>query len=40
LMNQVEQQAAQDPNAGEILKRLEKIYGAALKMSMQKSIGK
>lgn len=40
LMNQVEQQSAQDPNAGEILQRLEKLYRAILKISMQKNLGK
>lgn len=38
LMNQVEQQVAQDPNAGEVLKRLETVYRAVLKRSMQKNI--
>lgn len=38
LMNQVEQQAAQDPNAGEVLKRLETVYGAVLKRAMQKNM--
>ncbi|MCS6992341.1 MAG: CpXC domain-containing protein [Anaerolineales bacterium] len=38
LMNQVEQQAAQDPNAGEVLKRLETVYRAVLKRSMEKNI--
>lgn len=38
LMNQVEQQAAQDPNAGEVLKRLETVYGAVLKRTMQKNM--
>lgn len=40
LMNQVEQQGQKDPNATEILKRLEKIYGAALKITMQKNLSK
>lgn len=40
LMNQVEQQAAKDPNSGEILKRLETLYRAILKKSMQKNLGK
>ena len=38
LMNQVEQQAAKDPNASEILKRLETLYRALLKKSMQKNL--
>jgi hypothetical protein len=38
LMNQVEQQGSQDPQAGEVLKRLEKIYRAALKRAMQKNL--
>lgn len=38
LMNQVEQQAAKDPNAGEILKRLETLYRIVLKQSMQKNL--
>lgn len=40
LMQQVEQQGASDPNSGEILARLEKIYRAVLKRSMQKNLGK
>ncbi len=40
LMNQVEQQGQQDPNSGEILKRLEKLYRTVLKNSMQKNLGK
>jgi len=40
LMQQVEQQGGQDPNSGEILKRLEKIYRAILKRSMAKNLGK
>ncbi|PWH13483.1 MAG: hypothetical protein DDG60_10125 [Anaerolineae bacterium] len=40
LMNQVEQQAAQDPNAREVLKRLETLYRALLKRSMQKNLAK
>ncbi|GAB4492169.1 MAG: CpXC domain-containing protein [Anaerolineales bacterium] len=39
LMNQVEQQAAKDPNSGEILKRLETLYRAILKKTMQKNLG-
>ncbi len=39
LMNQVEQQAEKDPNSGEILKRLETLYRAILKKSMQKNLG-
>ena len=40
LMQQVEQQGSQDPNSGEILRRLEKIYRAILKRSMAKNLGK
>lgn len=40
LMQQVEQQGDKDPNAVEILKRLEKVYRAILKRSMQKNLGK
>jgi hypothetical protein len=40
LMNQVEQQGAKDPGAGEVLKRLEKLYRAVLKLSMQKNLSK
>jgi hypothetical protein len=40
LMQQVEQQGDKDPNAAEILKRLEKVYRAILKRSMQKNLGK
>jgi hypothetical protein len=40
LMQQVEGQGEADPNSGEILKRLEKIYRAILKRSMQKNLGK
>ena len=40
LMQQVEQQGDQAPNAVEILKRLEKVYRAILKRSMQKNLGK
>lgn len=40
LMQQVEQQGAQDPNSGEIMRRLEKVYRAILKRSMQKNLGK
>jgi hypothetical protein len=40
LMNQVEQQGSQDPNAAEILQRLEKLYRAVLKKSMQQNLGK
>jgi hypothetical protein len=40
LMQQVEQQGNQDPNSGEILRRLEKIYRAILKRSMAKNLGK
>lgn len=39
LMNQVEEQAEKDPNSGEILKRLETLYRAILKKSMQKNLG-
>jgi hypothetical protein len=40
LMQQVEQQGSSDPNSGEILNRLDKIYRAILKRSMQKNLGK
>ncbi|MCX6065560.1 MAG: CpXC domain-containing protein [Chloroflexi bacterium] len=40
LMQQVEQQGAQDPNSGEIMRRLEKVYRAIVKRSMQKNLGK
>jgi hypothetical protein len=40
LMQQVEQQGTQDPNSAEIIKRLEKVYRAILKRSMQKNLGK
>ena len=40
LMQQVEQQGPQDANSGEIIKRLDKVYRAILKRSMQKSLGK
>jgi hypothetical protein len=40
LMQQVEQQGKQDPNSAEIMKRLEKVYRAVLKHSMQKNLGK
>jgi hypothetical protein len=40
LMQQVEQQGVQDPNSAEIMKRLEKVYRAILKRSMQKNLGK
>ncbi len=39
LMQQVEQQGDKDPNSGEIMRRLEKIYRAILKRSMQKKLG-
>ncbi|HEY3313102.1 MAG TPA: CpXC domain-containing protein [Anaerolineales bacterium] len=38
LMQQVEQQESKDPNAKEIIKRLEKVYKAILKHSMQKNL--
>ena len=38
LMQQVEQQGANDPNAMEIGKRLEKVYRAIVKRSMEKNI--
>lgn len=38
LMQQVEPQASKDPNAAEILARLEKVYRAILKRSMQKNL--
>ena len=38
LMQQVEQQGSQDPNAAEIIRRLEKVYRALLKRSMQKNL--
>lgn len=40
LMQQVEQQGSQDPNSGEIMKRLERVYRAIIKRSMQKNLGK
>jgi hypothetical protein len=40
LMQQVEQQGSQDPNSGEILRRLEKVYRAIVKRAMQKNLGK
>ena len=40
LMQQVEQQSNKDPNTAEIMKRLEKVYRAILKRSMQKNLGK
>jgi hypothetical protein len=40
LMNQVEQQGDKDPRSGEVLMRLEKLYRAILKSSMQKNIKK
>ncbi len=40
LMQQVENQGDKDPNSGEILKRLEKIYRVILKRSMQKNLSK
>lgn len=39
LMQQVEQSGGQDPNSGEILRRLEKVYRAILKRSMSKNLG-
>ncbi len=39
LINQVEQQSGKDPNSAEILKRLEKLYRAILKKTMQKNLG-
>ena len=38
LMQQVEQQGNADPNSKEIIRRLEKVYRAILKRSMQKNI--
>ncbi|MEI7847275.1 MAG: CpXC domain-containing protein [Chloroflexota bacterium] len=38
LMQQVEQQGSQDPNSAEITLRLEKVYRAILKRSMQKNL--
>ena len=38
LMQQVEQQGSADPNSKEIIKRLEKVYRAVLKRSMQKNL--
>ena len=38
LMQQVEQQGSADPNSKEIIRRLEKVYRAILKRSMQKNI--
>ena len=38
LMQQVEQQGVKDPNSSEIVKRLEKVYRAILKRSMQKNL--
>jgi hypothetical protein len=40
LMQQVEQQGDQAPNSAEIIKRLEKVYRAILKLSMQKNLSK
>jgi hypothetical protein len=40
LMQQVEQQGDKDPNAAEILRRLEKVYRAILKRTMAKNMGK
>ena len=38
LMQQVEQQGSADPNSKDIIKRLEKVYRAVLKRSMQKNL--
>jgi hypothetical protein len=38
LMQQVEQQGAKDPNSAEIMNRLEKVYRAILKRTMQKNM--
>ena len=40
LIQQVQQQGSQDPNSGEITRRLEMIYRALLKRTMQKNIAK